>query len=219
MDFLSIEKIFFTVLDYPMSYIEFFGTITGAIAVWLAAKTNPVSWPIGLVSVALLFFLFYQVQLYPDMGLQIYFLVTNLLGWYRWKNPKTFEADRKQELKVTYLTLNARLTSIAVMAIGTALLGSIASKLHFWFPVIFTQPSAFPFADSFVTVTSLVAQYWLLQKKAECWLFWCITDVVATTLYFSKGIKFLGLEYFIFTLFAVYGFWSWIKESKTYTAP
>ena len=84
MNFFSINNTFFEVLSYQMSYIEFFGTITGAIAVWLSAKANVWSWPIGIISVILLMFLFYQVQLYPDMFLQIFFFVTNIMGWWRW---------------------------------------------------------------------------------------------------------------------------------------
>ncbi len=52
-----------------MSYLEFVGVITGGIAVWLSAKGNIWSWPVGIVNVTLIFFLVFQVQLYPDMFL------------------------------------------------------------------------------------------------------------------------------------------------------
>ncbi|MFM7488331.1 MAG: nicotinamide mononucleotide transporter, partial [Cytophagales bacterium] len=55
MNFFSHQSIFFTVLGYPMSYLEFFGTLSGAIAVWLSARGNVMSWPIGLINVTLLF--------------------------------------------------------------------------------------------------------------------------------------------------------------------
>ena len=64
-----------------MSYLEFFGTVAGGIAVWLSARGNIWSWPIGIINVSLYFFLFFQVQLYPDMFLQSLFFVTNLMGW------------------------------------------------------------------------------------------------------------------------------------------
>ena len=47
MAFFDIENIFFTVLGYSMSYLEFFGTIAGALAIWLSAKAIVWSWPIG----------------------------------------------------------------------------------------------------------------------------------------------------------------------------
>src|SRR3990170_8628991 len=103
MYFFDIQNILFEFLGYKMSYLEFFGTIAGAVAVWLSARANIWSWPIGIINVVLFFFLFYQVQLYPDMFLQVFFFVTNLLGWWRWAHPKTGEEDRKKELKVSYM--------------------------------------------------------------------------------------------------------------------
>ena len=73
MYFFDIKNIFFELVGYQMSYLEFFGTIAGAIAVWLSARANIWSWPIGIINVVLFFFLFYQVQLYPDMLLQVFF--------------------------------------------------------------------------------------------------------------------------------------------------
>src|SRR5258708_9605808 len=104
MNFFSIKNIFFTALGYPMSYLEFFGTVAGAIAVWLSARANIWSWPIGLINVTLFFFLFFQVQLYPDMFLQVFFFITNLIGWLRWANPKVEEDNKKHELKVSLMS-------------------------------------------------------------------------------------------------------------------
>jgi nicotinamide mononucleotide transporter len=148
-DFFSHQSIFFTVLGYPMSYLEFFGTLAGAIAVFLSAKANVWSWPLGIVNVVLFFFLFYQVQLYPDMFLQVFFLVTNLLGWWRWTNPREEEEDTKHQLGVSKLPVKAWLLFLVIGLMGTFAFGSLAKNLHSFFPVLFSQPSAFPFADSF----------------------------------------------------------------------
>jgi nicotinamide mononucleotide transporter len=212
MNFFSHQSIFFTVLGYSMSYLEFFGTVTGAIAVFLSAKGNVLSWPIGIINVVLFFFLFYQVQLYPDMFLQIFFFVTNLLGWWRWKNPAQEEEDRKHELKITMMPKKAWLLFLAIGLTGTILFGALAKNLSIFFPVLFSQPSAFPYADSFVTVMSIVATYLMVQKKVECWLVWISVDAIACYLYFSKGIKFVGIEYVAFCFIAAFGFWHWLQE-------
>lgn len=216
MGLLDINSIFFTLLGYQMSYVEFFGTVAGFIAVVISARAHPASWPIGIVNVILLFFLFYQIGLYPDMALQVFFLITNIIGWWRWKNPAKGEEDLKLELKITYLTANWRYISVLIIISGTVLMGSIAAKLHNWLPEIFMEPSAFPYADSFVTVTSILAQYWMVQKKAECWLFWVAADVVATMLYFLNNVRFLSLEYLLFCFIAAWGFLAWVREEKQY---
>ena len=84
MSYFYIDNTFFTLLDYPISYLEFFGTIAGIIAVWLAAKSNILTWPIGLINIGLFFIIFFQVQLYSDMFLQVYFFGISIYGWYNW---------------------------------------------------------------------------------------------------------------------------------------
>lgn len=219
MDFFDIDHIFFKFLDYPMSYIEFFGVIAGLIAVWLSAKANIWSWPIGIVNVVLSFFLYYQIQLYPDMFLQVFFFVTNIVGWWRWANPKAGEEDYKDELRVSYMPWKQFLFIFGISILGTFVLGSMASHLHEWFPKIFPTPSAFPYVDSFITVMSVVTTFSMIQKKIESWIIWIIVDVIAAYLYFIKGVKFFSLEYFVFTVLASFGLWNWIREYRTYQTP
>jgi nicotinamide mononucleotide transporter len=217
VDFLDINNIFFHVLGYAMSYVEFFGTIAGFIAVYLSAQANAWSWPIGILNVILLFFLFFQVQLYPDMFLQVYFFVTNLLGWWRWKNPRPGEDNRKSELKISQLSKSQLTGSILLLIGGTLISGTAASQLNEWFPLIFSKPSAYPFLDSFVLICSILAQYWMLHKKTECWSLWILANVIATRLYFLKDIRFLALEYLIFCFIAGIGWLTWRHEKNSYT--
>jgi nicotinamide mononucleotide transporter len=216
VEFFSIDKIFFSALGYQMSYLEFFGTVAGAFAVWLSARVNIWSWPLGIVNVVLFFFLFYQVQLYPDMFLQVFFFVTNLMGWWRWKHPSESEEDERHELKVSY-TSRKWLAVYAATGLAMKLIfGMLAKNLHEFFPSAFSKPSAFPYADSFVTVMSIIATYLMVQKKVECWAVWLLVDAVACYMYFAKGIKFVGIEYLAFCFIAAFGLWNWIHEAKQY---
>ncbi len=216
MSFFDHRSIFFSFLGYPMSYLEFFGTIAGGVAVWLSAKGNIWSWSIGIANVVLFFFLFYQIQLYPDMFLQVFFFITNLIGWWRWAHPRPGEEDRKRELRVSWMKSRDLMILGIVVLFGSIGFGLFASRLHFMAPSLFPLPSAFPFLDSFVLTMSIAATYLMVEKKAECWAAWIITDMVATYLYFTKGILVVGLEYFIFCLIAGYGFWKWRLEANGY---
>jgi len=197
-----------------MSYLEFVGVITGGIAVWLSARGNVWSWPLGVVNVTLIFFLVFQVQLYPDMFLQVFFFITNLMGWWRWTHPKEGEADRKNELRASWMPLRSLIILSALTLLGTILFGTFANNLHGLFPKVFSLPTAYPYWDSFVAVISITATYLMVQKKVECWIAWILADIIATYLYFAKGILFLSLEYFIFCLIAAFGFWKWQQDSK-----
>lgn len=217
MFFFDHRSIFFTLWGYPLSYLEFFGTLAGGIAVWLSARGNIWSWSIGLLNVVLFFFLFYQVQLYPDMFLQVFFFLTNLLGWWRWAHPRPGEENRRHELKASWMGWRGSLYLAVITLSGTGLFGYFASNLHDWLPNLFAQPSAFPYFDSFVLTVSVAATYLMVQKKVECWATWILADVMATYLYVSRGILFVGLEYFVFCLIAAYGLWKWSREAGTAT--
>lgn len=216
MSFFDINNIFFEALGYPMSYLEFFGTLAGAIAVWLSARAIVWSWPIGIINVVLFFFLFYQVQLYPDMFLQSFFFVTNIIGWWRWTHPKENEEDRHRELKVSYLRPRQFVLIFFLGLTGTFLFGTLAENIHELLPRIFPKPSAFPYLDSFVTVMSIITTFLMINKKIESWMLWILVDAIATYMYFVKGIRFVALEYLVFCFIAGYGLWNWTREYRSY---
>jgi nicotinamide mononucleotide transporter len=216
MEFFDIDKIAFTLFGTNVSWLEFIGVIAGGIAVWLAARASIWSWPIGIINVTLFFFLFYQSQLYPDMFLQVFYLVTNIIGWWRWKNPDTGEEDKKNELKVSFMTRNQLILVATIGIAGTVALGTFATRLHEWFPSVFSLPSAAPFQDSFITVVSILAQYYMMQKKVECWILWLLVDILATYVYFSRELLFSSALYFVFCGLAIYALWNWTKEYRSY---
>ena len=216
MRFFDINNIFFEVMGYPMSYLEFFGTLAGALAIWLSAKAIVWSWPIGIINVVLFFFLFYQVQLYPDMFLQVFFFVTNLMGWWRWTHPGKFEADRKAELRVSHMRPRQFVLIVLLGLTGTFLFGSFAENIHEFFPRLFSKPSAFPYLDSFVTVVSVITTFLMINKKIESWILWILVDAIATYMYFVKGIRFVALEYLAFCFIAAFGLWNWMREYRSY---
>lgn len=217
MSFFDHRTVFFSLLGYPISYLEFFGTLAGGVAVWLSARGNIWSWSIGIINVVLFFFLFFQVQLYPDMFLQVFFFVTNLIGWWRWAHPRPGEEDRRRELRVSWMPPGKMLLISAMVLIGSLGFGFFSSNLHEWMPKLFPLSSAFPYVDSFVMTVSIAATYLMVEKKVECWMAWILADIVATYLYFAKGILFVSVEYFVFCLIAAFGLWQWRKEVKGYS--
>ncbi|MBO0933247.1 nicotinamide riboside transporter PnuC [Fibrella aquatilis] len=213
---LDIKSVFFTLWGYSMSYLEFAGVVSGAVAVWLSARANIWSWPIGAVSVVLFFFLFYQIQLYPDMGLQVFFFVTNLQGWWRWTHPKSGEENANAELKISQMPPRQLLLWLVLGTVATAGLGTFAQHLHTLLPLLFSQPSAFPYLDSFTTVMSVVATFLMIQKRVECWYVWLGVDLILTYVYYVKGVKLVSAEYFIFCFIAAQGAYLWTKEYRSY---
>ncbi|WP_207534810.1 nicotinamide riboside transporter PnuC [Desertivirga arenae] len=205
MGLFDIETIAFTVLNYPVSYVELIGTLFGFISVFLASKVNILTWPTGILNEVFLFLLFFQVQLYADMFLQVYFLTVTLYGWYNWK-VKTPENTIK---KLSFGSLGNTILLIVVLSIPA---GYLIQNLHLYLPQYFKIPAAFPYIDSLVMTASIFATILLSQKKLDNWYIWISVDLICVVLYSVKGIYFLALEYFVFLGMAIYGYHYWRKQ-------
>lgn len=205
-NFLSIDAIAFTVLDYPMSYIELVGTILYLWSVWLIAQKRMLTWPIGILSVLLYMLLFYQIQLYSDALEQVYYLAASVYGWWWWS-----QKGPAQEVTAGFYYSSQQvwlLTLGLTLGIGWAL-GGAMSQVHLWWPGLFPEAAAFPFLDAITTVMSFTAIALMAQKRIESWWYWIVVDGIAIGLYYVKGVRFLSLLYVILLAIAVNGLRSW----------
>lgn len=218
MNFFSVDCILFTLWGYPVGSVELTGTLSGFFCVLYCAKGAVIAWPLGIINSVFFFILFYQTRLYPDMFLQIYYFVTSVYGWWRWKNPKTvYETDSRNELKVSDMNSASLIALSVTILAGTSVTGFFMSDIHNIFPAIFPEPSSFPYADSFVAILSITAQVLLSLKKRENWILWIVTDATAAVIYFMKGIYLVGIEYIIFGVIASAGLWNWNRILFNYT--
>lgn len=210
----DVNNIAFELWGVAMSYIELIATITGLIAIVLSSLENVWSWIIGLVNVVFAFFMFFQIQLYPDMFLQVFFFVTNIIGFWQWKFPKAHEENLNKELMITKLSIRNFALLLGVGLLGTMALGTFSKNLHEILPSVFSLPTDFPYLDSFTTVMSIVATFMLIRKKVEAWWIWLVVDVLATYMYYVKEVKLYALLYFVFVIIAGFGAWEWTKRYK-----
>lgn len=215
INYLSVDTTFFTVIGYPMSYLEFFGTVLNVWCVWLTAKNKVLSWPVGIVAVVLFFLLFYEIRLYSDMVEQAYFFMTGFWGWWVWTHPKKEEADAKSELKISHAPAREACIAAAITVVGSLALGFFMTKVHLILPAIFPEPADFPYMDAFTTVLSFVATVLMIRKRVECWYLWILVDIIGIWLYYAKGVKFIALEYVLFLILATNGYFRWRKEYRT----
>jgi nicotinamide mononucleotide transporter len=191
------------------SLSEVIGVITGLLCVYLAAKNIIWNWPLAIISVAIYIFIFYNSHLFADMGLQVYFLITNIYGWYFWsKKPATEEKAPVLRIKRLEVIL-----SVAAVVIFTFLFGSVLKY----------TTASFPFLDSFCTACSLVAQILLARKVLENWLIWVFVDVIYVGVYLYKDLHLTAVMYALYIGIALLGYidWKrdWKKQSPTQPSP
>ncbi len=179
-----------------MSPLELFAALLGAISVWLSVRQNIWSWPTAIVNVVLYALVFYDAKLYADMGLQVIYAVLSIYGWYEW----LYGGAGRTVLHVsrTGPRLGALLALIA--AIGSGVLGVF---LHH------ATDAALPFMDSFLSSTSLVAQWMMTKKLLENWLVWIAVDVLYVGMFIFKGLYLTAGLYAVFLALAVKGYVDW----------
>ena len=205
---LDIDNTFFTIIGYPMSYIEFFGTVAYLLSVWLVAKKKMLTWPIGIFSVILYCLLFLQINLYADMIEQMYFLGMSIYGWWYWKRTLSQTDERGFEVS----SRSTMYTCFAITIVGGVGFGFFLMNADSIFPKIFTAPASYPMIDAVTTVASFVAMWLLSKKRVESWIYWIVVDSVAIWLYFIKDVKFLSLLYVILLGIAINGWLTWRRR-------
>jgi len=207
MEFFSISNIAFEVLGYAVSWVELIGTIFGLACVYLATVPNILTWPTGIVNEICLFILFFQVQLYADMFLQVFFLFVTLYGWYYWKK-------EPGEDSITHIRTKDKWWIAGIIMLGTLAAGFLFGNIHEFFPKYFTIAADYPYVDSLVMVLSVIATILLARKKLENWHLWILVDLICVCLFFIKGIYFLAGLYFIFLFIATHGLLNWKKQMQ-----
>jgi len=203
-----IEYTLFYIGDYPLSFIELAGSLAGLLSVYWAARANIGTWPSGLVNIFFFFLLFYQTQLYSDMFLQLFFLITTVYGWRNWAQNKTEVGS----LSIGQLTASKRYQYLLILVVASLLWGLLMSKIHLLLPTLFPEAAALPYPDACIAIASILATTLLALKKWESWILWVLVDALSVWVYFYKGLYVVGVEYIVFFFIAVYGLYSWRKK-------
>ena len=205
----SVDCIWFTVLAYPMSYIEFIGTIFYLLSVWLIARRNMLTWPTEIISVILYMILFYQIRLFSDTLEQVYYLIVSVYGWITWN------AVKGQTEEASHFQFSARrsiLFGIGITFVITFILYGIVSNIHLLLPTLFPEKASFPFLDALTTIMSFTAMWLMARKRIESWVYWIIVDVIGIGLYYVKEVKFISLLYVVLLAMAIYGYINWAPK-------
>jgi nicotinamide mononucleotide transporter len=177
---------------------EVIGVITGLLCVYLAAKNNIWNWPFAIISVSIYIFIFFEAHLFADMGLQVYFFIVNIYGWYYWsKKPLT-----EKKTPVTRITQRGIYLAIPAILIFTVLLGSVLKY----------TTASYPYLDSFCAACSLVAQLLMARKVVENWLIWIFVDIIYVGIYVFKDLHLTAVMYAIYALIALMGYVDWKKD-------
>ena len=215
-----------------LTYLEIAGAIFGFLSVYFYITRNVWSWPTGLIQVALYTAVFYQARLYADMGLHVVYVMLQVYGWYAWLQssaapmpssdhlfehspeaaresnalePPAFPSTSLSTIQVRSLTRGQQLSWLCGMCGLTIGLGW---SLQQW------TDAQFPWIDSYIAASSLIAQILLAQRYWENWVLWISVDIAGMGLFSVKELYPTALLYGLFLIMAVVGLHTWLRAAS-----
>ncbi|MVP01927.1 nicotinamide riboside transporter PnuC [Paenibacillus lutrae] len=181
--------------------LEIAATATGLLCVWLTARENIWAWPISMINVALFFYTFWEVKLYADMTLQIFFFILSIYGWVVWLTRRGTADVRPTR----------RLRPWGILPLALFL---VAASGGWGYVLERYTDASIPYVDAFIATLSIVAQILLSAKILENWIIWIVIDVLSVGMYAYKGLDMIALLYLIYLGIAISGLVTWRRNYR-----
>ena len=174
---------------------EIAANVFNALSIILAGRNSVQTWWTGIVGCVLFGWVFFGARLYADVTLQIFFIVTSVVGWVQWRGSRgrpKLPIQRTRPATAALLTVG-----------GIAVTAGYGALLH-----RFTNAYA-PFADSVVLAFSVIGQFLLMGRRIENWWCWLLVNTVAVPLYYSRGLYVTSALYAVFWVNVIVSLWHW----------
>lgn len=178
--------------------LEIGATVFGLIQGILVMFNKRSNWIAYTIQMLLLVLFSLSMNLYGDVINNSIYLVLGIIGFILWN-----KADKK---KITRCSGKERIIYTSVIGIVT-MIGYLILK---------NTNDPLPLLDSFTTVSSLVATYYMMIKKIDTWIIWFINDIFYAIEYYILPDQafYLFLLNVIWTFMAIGSYISWSKIMK-----
>ncbi len=179
--------------------LEIIAVVFGILSVWFSKKNNILVYPTGMISTSIFTYLLFKWSLLGDMMINAYYFMMSIYGWYIWK--------RKVNNIVTPISKVSspeKITSLIIFFFSLSFVYGIYNYFDKW-------GSYTSYIDNFTTAIFFVAMWLMANRKIENWIFWIIGNIISIPLYFYKGLTFTSIQYIIFTVIAISGYYTWKK--------
>jgi len=180
--------------------LEFLAFIFGIISVVYAKKENILVYPTGIICTVITIYLLYRAQYFGDMMMNVYYSIMSIYGWWNWSRVKDnhyivliSKTNKKEYLIASFFFL---------LTIGVTF---SVYKMNLDYLEI---PN---YIDIFTSGIFFTAMWLMANKKIESWMFWIVGDIITIPLYSYRGLGILSLQYLIFLILAIQGYFEWKK--------
>ena len=195
---------------YPTLFIilEVIAVVFGFLSVLYSKQNNILVYPTGIISTTIFVYLLWQWELLGDMMINAYYFSMSIYGWYVW----TRKVDAEHFTPITNTTQRENWQSLFIFIATLLFVFAVYEYFDKW-----TNWTAY--VDTFTTAIFFVGMWLMAKRKVENWIFWIIGDVISVPLYFYKGLTLTAIQYFVFTIIAIYGYKAWQKNLRNDLRP
>jgi nicotinamide mononucleotide transporter len=201
-------------------YREIVGNAFGLGSALFGLRRNAWAWPVGIVGNVLLFTVFLGQALGNDQGTplygqasrQVFFIVTSVYGWWRWRQNKHAGAA---SVTPRWATMRQRAVLIPLALAAVVACFFIFRAVGAGFPV----PWWYYLADSWIFVGSILATYAMARGWVEFWLCWIAVDLVGVPELLHFGYYPSAILYAVYAAFVIWGFVVWLRLSREVPPP
>jgi nicotinamide mononucleotide transporter len=188
-----------------MSIWEVVAVILGIAYLVLAMRQSILCWYAAFGSTAIFSWLFWDVSLVMESGLNVYYLIMAIYGWSVWRGNK-----EKSETNVAIKTWSLSRHALVIS-------GIILMSLATGYGLEKNTSAALPYLDSFTTWGAVITTYMVAQKVLENWLYWLVIDTVAIYLFIDRELYLTALLMVVYVVLATIGWFMWLKEYRQQT--
>jgi nicotinamide mononucleotide transporter len=186
-----------------MNVTEIAANVFNAASIFLAGRNSLHMWWTTIVGCLLFCSVFFTARLYADVTLQVFFIGTGVLGWWRWLHGK-----QGKELPVRH--------SRPALLAGAGAAGIAVTLGYGWLLHRFTDAYA-PFVDSTVLAFSVLGQLLLIERRVENWWCWLLVNTIAVPLYTMRGLYVTAVLYAAFWVNALVSLVRWQRLAREVT--
>ena len=183
-----------------MSLLEILANALTVASVLLTVHLKKSLYPVGILATGLFFFVFWNAKLYASAGLQVYFTVIQLYGWWFWARGRQGREPMIGDWSWRFVA-GLGLAAVAFTAVVSILLYR------------FTDAQT-PIGDTAILALSVLAQFLLDRKQMKNWIIWGAVDAISIAVYGGQKLWLTALVYLILLGNVAYGWWVWRAALK-----
>lgn len=205
---MTAETLFapaFTLWGTATTWLELVAVVVALAMVGCNIREKHWGWPLAVVSSVMYFALFWRDRLYGEAGLQVFFAVIALWGWWQWL--RGVQPDGAA-LTVQRLDQRGRLRLLLLCGVLWPATGVFLRQV---------TDTDVPWWDAFPTALSVVGQFLLGRKYIENWAVWVLVNGVSVALFAYKGLWLTAGLYLVFIGLSVVGWRAWQRRLAAHT--